>query len=182
MVLIHAKLKALTPAIRSCLPEPQGQVTVGVVIDSKTGKAGKVKVSGFFSGGQEVKSCIVDAIETLEVQPFKGSDVGVPYTYSFGPSGDAGISAEDLLKAAVVKKFDKAKGWLVACSGDKEGTAKVEVRVSGATGKVIEARVVDPPFAGTPEGECMEKALMKVVNFPTFDKDEALFTHTYKLP
>ena len=182
MKLIHAKLKALTPAIKQCLPKGQGQVTIGVVFAAESGKVKKVKISGFYSGGGQTKNCIRSAVKTVDVSPWEGSDVGVPYTYSFGPAGDDGISAEDLLKAAVKKKFQKARSWLVACAGNTEGTAKVRVTVNGKTGKVKIAEVLDAPFANTPEGECMEKALEKVVVFPTFDKEEATFTHTYKLP
>jgi hypothetical protein len=182
MKLIHARLKALTPAIKACLPQAQGQVTIGVVFSAETGKTKKVKVSGFYSGGSQAKSCIKKAVLTVDVPPFEGQDVGVPYTYTFGPAGDGGLSAEDLLKAAVRKKFVKAKGWLVACAGDLDGTAKVRVTVSGKTGKVKLAQVLNAPFANTKEGECMEKALEKLVVFPTFDKDEAAFTHTYKIP
>jgi len=182
MKLIHAKLKALTPAIKQCLPKAQGQVTVGVVFAAATGKVKKVKISGFYSGGATTKNCVRSAVGTVDVPAFQGKDVGVPYTYSFGPMGDDGISAEDLLKAAVKKKFKKARSWLVACAGNKEGSAKIRVTVNGKTGKIKLAQVLNAPFANTDEGACMEKALEKVVVFPTFDKDEAAFTHTYKLP
>ncbi len=182
MKLIHAKLKALTPAIKLCLPQGQGQVTVGTVFAAATGKVKKVKISGFYTGGAGTKDCIRSAVDTVDVPAFQGNDVGVPYTYSFGPLGDDGLSAEDLLKAAVEKKFKKARSWLVACAGNTEGTAKIRVTVNGKTGKVKIAEVLDAPFANTEAGTCMEKALEKVVVFPTFDKDEATFTHTYKLP
>ena len=53
----------------------------------------------------------------------------------------------------------------LACAGDMLGYSRVSIVVAGPTGRVTSAKVIDGDYAGTQEGACIERAVMRAV-FP----------------
>jgi len=68
---------------------------------------------------------------------------------------------------------------LNGCVGKKKGTAVVRLLVSGKTGRVTSAKLLDHKFAGTPEGKCLLQVFKKHVTFPSFKHNEAQITRKY---
>jgi hypothetical protein len=180
VALIKKKLASLTKKVEGCLPEPQGQVTVATVVSPDTGRPVSVKVSGFYPGGAQTTQCIEQVVLALEVPTWTGEKVGVPYVYKFDIA-DAELP-ETLSKKAANQKLKSASGWIVACAAGITGNVKIQLTVEGATGTVTQAVVMNPPYADSPEGDCMEKALEKMLKFPLFAQDNVQVTHTFKIP
>ena len=68
---------------------------------------------------------------------------------------------------------------LNACVGKKKGTAIVRLIVSGKTGRVTSAKLLDHKFAGTSQGKCLLQVFKKHVTFPSFKHNDAQITRKY---
>ncbi len=181
VLAVKKALAKLGPAVAKCLPTPQGKVTIAVVVNPATGRPDSVKVSGFYPGGSKTTQCISSVIDGLDVGPFEGDEVVVPHVYEFEDEVGPTALPETLNPDVASSTLKKARGWIVACSAGMTGDVKLQITVEGKSGDAIEAVVTNPPFAATPEGDCMEKALEKMLKFPPFAKEKITITHTFSL-
>jgi serine/threonine-protein kinase len=177
--LVEEKLAKLEGTVAACLSSPQGKIKVSVVVDAQTGRPESVSVGGFYPGGDATTRCIEKAVKSLSVGSFPGQDASVTHVYDL--SGEVEQPAADLDVPAAKAKMKKARGWVVACSGGRTGEVRVEVTVEGETGDVVRAVVTNHPFAATPEGDCIEKAIEKMLKFPPFAKKSRTFSYTFSL-
>ncbi len=96
------------------------------------------------------------------------------------PEAAAEALPEKPSQSDVLGALKAAEPTVLACAGYKTGAAKVKVVVAGPTGTVTSATVIGGDFAGTPEGTCMEKALVGAV-FPKFTQPEFTVTYPYTI-
>jgi hypothetical protein len=96
------------------------------------------------------------------------------------PEAAAEALPEKPSQSDVLDALKAAEPTVLACAGYETGAAKVKVVVAGPTGTVTSAKVIGGDFAGTPEGACMEKALVGAA-FPKFTQAELTVTYPYNI-
>jgi predicted Zn finger-like uncharacterized protein len=80
--------------------------------------------------------------------------------------GGAGLPAQPS-RGDIASGMNSVAGAVRACGGGVSGTATIRVTISGSSGRVTNASVAGPPFAGTPAGSCMARAA-RGASFPRF--------------
>ena len=64
------------------------------------------------------------------------------------------------------------------CGKGEKGLATVSITIKGSNGRVSSAKVVSGGFKGTPQGNCIAKAV-KTAKFPKFQKSSFSFSYPF---
>ncbi|MEZ4287339.1 MAG: GYF domain-containing protein [Polyangiales bacterium] len=80
----------------------------------------------------------------------------------------------------VMSAMNGVSGAVRNCNAGESGKAKVSVDFSGSTGRVTKAKVESAPFAGTPVGACIERAV-KNARVPRFKQSSFNVKFPYSL-
>ncbi len=83
-------------------------------------------------------------------------------------AGEPGQSSPDWRTRAGARRAVRERVEVCGENGQNRGTARFEVRFEGATGRVIQFRMFNTAWRGTPVGDCIERG-MRSVAVPTFN-------------
>jgi len=83
-------------------------------------------------------------------------------------------------RAAVMSAMNSVSGAVTACAGAERGTAQIRVTFAGGSGRVTTAQVVGAPFAGTPAGSCMARAV-RAASVPPFSNPSLTVTFPFAI-
>jgi len=81
-------------------------------------------------------------------------------------------------RTEVAAAFAEARDDVVRCAAGQQGTVAARVTFAGPTGQVSTATIVTAPFAGTPAGSCMARALRQMRLEP-FENPSLTVTYPY---
>jgi hypothetical protein len=80
----------------------------------------------------------------------------------------------------VSRAMDAVAGLVRRCGGDAGGRLVVEIRVSGATGRVRDAKTVDGQWSGTAAGACAARAV-RVAKLPRFATSDLVVRYPFDI-
>jgi hypothetical protein len=108
-----------------------------------------------------------------------GSSASAPTTNDLP---DPGVRALPELpsRAEVSRAMDAVAGLVRQCGGDAGGRLVVEIRVTGATGRVRTAKTVDSEWSGTPAGACAARAV-RIAKLPRFTADDLVVRYPFEI-
>jgi len=82
-------------------------------------------------------------------------------------------------RADISAGMNGVAGAVRACGGGQSGTAMIRVTISNS-GRVTNAAVTGPPFAGTPAGSCMARAV-RGASFPRFTNPSLTVSYPFTI-
>lgn len=193
---VKKAMKKLRGRVKKCAEGFTEKVQVDIMIRFG-GPSGSVKDMDGMILPLDKRDCIKKAVNETKIPPFRQESFSVPFSFTSsekkppgeGSPGEGGDESDliivpdelpdKVINTAIRKK--KMRSWLIACANDKTGVVKVEVVVVGKTGTVKDARIIGGDFMGTQEGECMEKAIEKLLVFSPFLKEQVTFKRQFKI-
>jgi hypothetical protein len=83
-------------------------------------------------------------------------------------------------RTEVSRAMDAVAGLVRRCGGEAGGRLVIEIRVSGATGRVRDAKTVDGQWSGTSAGACAARAV-RVAKLPRFAANDLVVRYPFDI-
>jgi len=180
-------------------PTVHGRTSTKFVIGRNGHVASSVDVETNSTLPQDVRDCVADRMRFLEFPPPDGGVVTVIYPLVFSPGGaepdaDAGASRAEAAnpqpqagdaglpfdRSAAAKTLEEAARAIASCGASAGPKGEGHVTVRFASSGQVEYVSIDPPFAHTPQGVCIE-ARFDQAHVPAFTGQPVTVGKSFRL-